>query len=104
MIVSRIIITIIENWTEEKQVSVKVLPWNERPADANNIKSKLQQYLEQEAPETTESETPETISKKPKVVVIPNLNWCFLRSMDGNDIQVDAIFRYSLMEYGHEKA
>lgn len=77
MIVSRIIITILENWAEEKQISVKVLPWNERPADANEIQSKLQQYLEQESQDTT--------SKKPEVVVIPNLNWCFLRSMDGLD-------------------
>jgi len=77
MVVSRIIITILENWAEEKQISVKVLPWNERPADANEIKSKLQQYLEQESQETD--------SKKPVVVVIPNLNWCFLRSMDGLD-------------------
>ena len=77
MVVSRIIITILENWAEEKQILVKVLPWNERPADANEIKSKLQQYLEQESQETD--------SKKPVVVVIPNLNWCFLRSMDGLD-------------------
>ena len=77
MVVSRIIITILENWVEEKQILVKVLPWNERPADANEIKYKLQQYLEQESQETD--------SKKPVVVVIPNLNWCFLRSMDGLD-------------------
>ncbi|MEO0924259.1 MAG: hypothetical protein AAFY63_00135 [Cyanobacteria bacterium J06643_13] len=77
MVVSRIIITILENWTEEKQVSVKVLPWNERPADPKTIQLKLRQYLEQK-PE-------EKIDKQPEVVVIPNLNWCFLRSMDGLD-------------------
>jgi len=77
MVVSRIIITILENWTEEKQVSVKVLPWKERPADPTTIQLKLQQYLEQK-PE-------EIIDKQPEVVVIPNLNWCFLRSMDGLD-------------------
>ena len=77
MVVSRIIITILENWTESKQVSVRVLPWNERPADANTIRSKLQQYLEPESQETK--------SKLPEVIVIPNLNWCFLRSMDGLD-------------------
>ena len=76
MVVSRIIITILENWTEEKQISVKVLPWNERPADADSIQSKLQQYLEVEA---------RTKSDRPQVIVIPNLNWCFLRSMDGLD-------------------
>ena len=77
MVVSRIIITILENWTEEKQISVNVLPWNDRPADANTIQSKLQQYLEVEAKETE--------SDRPEVIVIPNLNWCFLRSMDGLD-------------------
>ncbi len=77
MVVSRIIITIIENWVEEKQVSVKVLPWNERPADADSIQSKLQQYLEHEAKETK--------SELPQVMIVPNLNWCFLRSMDGLD-------------------
>ena len=77
MVVSRIIITILEKWTKEKQVSVKVLPWNKRPADADEIKSKLQQYLEVEARKTK--------SDRPEVIVIPNLNWCFLRSMDGLD-------------------
>lgn len=77
MVVSRIVITILENWTEEKQVSVKVLPWNERPADPEAIQFKLQQYLEQKPKEI--------IDKPPEVVVIPNLNWCFLRSMDGLD-------------------
>lgn len=76
MVVSRIIITILENWTEEKQVSVKVLPWNERPADPEAIQLKLQQYLEQ---------SEEKIDRQPEVVVIPSLNWCFLRSMDGLD-------------------
>ena len=77
MVVSRIIITILENWTEKKQVSVKILPWNERPADANSIQSKLQQYIEEEAEETK--------GELSEVIVIPNLNWCFLRSMDGLD-------------------
>ena len=77
MVVSRIIITILENWTEEKQVSVNVLPWNKRPADADSIRSKLQQYLEHEVKVTA--------NELPEVMVIPNLNWCFLRSMDGLD-------------------
>lgn len=76
MVVSRIIITILENWTEEKQISVQILPWNERPDDPEYIQLKLQQYLEQES---------EIIDKQPQVVVIPNLNWCFLRSMNGLD-------------------
>ena len=46
MVVSRIIITILENWAESKQVSVNILPWNERPADANSIQPKLVQHVE----------------------------------------------------------
>lgn len=77
MVVSRIIMTILEKWVIEKQVSVKILPWNSRPANPNSIQSKLQQYLEQEAEETANEQT--------QVIVIPNLSWCFLRSMDGLD-------------------
>ena len=77
MVVSRIIITILENWVESKQVSVNILPWNERPADANSIQPKLEQHLAKA--------TRENIDKQPEVIVIPNLGWCFLRSMDGLD-------------------
>ena len=77
MVVSRIIIAILENWATQKQVSVKILPWNSRPSDPESIKPKLQQYLEREATETA--------TKQPEVIVIPNLSWCFLRSMDGLD-------------------
>lgn len=77
MVVSRIIITILENWTESKQVLVNILPWNERPADANSIQPKLQQYLERE--------TERSNLQQPEIIVIPNLSWCFLRSMDGLD-------------------
>ena len=76
MVVSRIIITILQQWSTQKQVSVKVLPWNQRPA-VDSIYLNLKQYLEQEA-----SSTP---GDRPQVMVIPNLSWCFLRSMDGLD-------------------
>ncbi|WP_019508296.1 hypothetical protein [Pleurocapsa sp. PCC 7319] len=77
MVVSRIIITILENWSTQKQVSVKILPWNERPADVDSIELKLQQYLKREAGDIAR--------QQPEVMVIPNLSWCFLRSMDGLD-------------------
>ena len=77
MVVSRIIITILENWAESKQVSVNILPWNERPADANSIQPKLEHHLAKA--------TRENIDKQPEVIIIPNLGWCFLRSMDGLD-------------------
>lgn len=77
MVVSRIVIDIIENWSAEKEVSVRILPWNNRPADANTILEKLQHYVE--------TETTKIDSDLTEVIVIPNLSWCFLRSMDGLD-------------------
>ena len=77
MVVSRIVIEIIENWSAQKEVSVRILPWNNRPADADTILEKLQHYVE--------TETTEIDSDLTEVIVIPNLSWCFLRSMDGLD-------------------
>ncbi|MBE9045082.1 hypothetical protein IQ255_11815 [Pleurocapsales cyanobacterium LEGE 10410] len=76
MVVSRIVIEIIEAWATQKQVTVKILPWNSRPADPDSIQSKLQHYIEQD---------PADAAKKTEVMVIPNLSWCFLRAMDGLD-------------------
>ena len=77
MVVSRIIIEIIETWAEQEQALVNILPWNERPNDAELIQIELEQYIEQKAKKTA--------SKQTEVMVIPNLAWCFLRSMDGLD-------------------
>lgn len=75
MVVSRIVISILQEWSTPKQVSVKVLPWNERPV-VDSIRFNLQQYFEEANATQTEC---------PQVMVIPNLSWCFLRSMDGLD-------------------
>ncbi|BAY85263.1 hypothetical protein NIES267_47620 [Calothrix parasitica NIES-267] len=77
MVVSRIVIKILEDWATNKQVNIRILPWNARPSDPDSIQSQLQQYIEQEAKETTNEQI--------EVMVIPNLSWCFLRSMDGLD-------------------
>ena len=77
MVVSRIIIEIIETWAEQERVSINILPWNERPKNPDLIQIQLEQYIEQKAQENT--------SKPTEVMVIPNLAWCFLRSMDGLD-------------------
>ena len=77
MVVSRIIIEIIEPWAEQQQVSVNILPWNERPHNADLIQIELEKYIEQKANKTDSEST--------EVMVIPNLAWCFLRSMDGLD-------------------
>ena len=77
MVVSRIIIEIIDTWAEQQEVLVKILPWNGRPEDLDLIQIKLEQYIEQESNNTS--------SELTEVMVIPNLAWCFLRSMDGLD-------------------
>ena len=76
MVVSRIIIEIIETWAKQEQVLVNILPWNERPNNADLIQIKLEEYIEKK---------PKDTSKQIEVMVIPNLAWCFLRSMDGLD-------------------
>ena len=77
MVVSRIIIEIIEPWAKQEQALVNILPWNERPNNADLIQIELEKYIEQKAKKTA--------SKQTEVMVIPNLAWCFLRSMDGLD-------------------
>ena len=77
MIVSRIIIEIIETWAEQEQVSVNILPWNGRPKDLDSIQTELREYVKQKSPKDC--------SEQIEVMVIPNLAWCFLRSMDGLD-------------------
>ena len=77
MVVSRIIIEIIETWAKQEQVVINILPWNERPNNADLIQIKLEEYIEEKAKKTANKQT--------EVMVIPNLAWCFLRSMDGLD-------------------
>ena len=63
----------IEQWAKQKDVSMRLLPWNERPSDFTDIASKLEHSLESKSNEL----------EKAEIVVIPNLCWCFLRSLDG---------------------
>lgn len=76
--VSRILSESLEEWAEQKQILIRLLPWTKRPTCVETIKSKLQHYLEQEpiCKKNLESERYE-------VVIIPNLSWCFLRSLEG---------------------
>lgn len=75
--VSRILSETLKEWTEQKQITLKVLPLTARPHAIETIKSKLEHYLKQK------SEPYYSDSKASEVVVIPNLSWCFLRSLDG---------------------
>ena len=77
MVVSRLIIDTIEEWSVGKEVEIEILPWNNRPIEPDSIQPKLQHYLERKSNEITQGHT--------EVVVIPYLSWCFLRSMDGLD-------------------
>ena len=73
--VSRILSETLEEWTKQRQIKLKLLPLKNRPADIESTRSKLEHYLKQ--PEVEEED------RELEVVVIPNLSWCFLRSIEG---------------------
>ncbi|MEO1672165.1 MAG: helix-turn-helix domain-containing protein [Cyanobacteria bacterium J06631_2] len=74
--VSRILSETLEEWTEQRQIALKLLPFKYRPGELKEIKSKLEHHLCQD-PAQNEDERPL------EIVVIPNLSWCFLRSLEG---------------------
>ena len=75
--VSRILTDTLDQWAEQKQVTIRLVPLEARPALADSIESKLQHYLESEFVEAAGGK------RQLEVIVIPNLSWCFLRSIDG---------------------
>lgn len=74
--VSRILSETLEEWTRQKQVSMKLLPLTARPTDIETVKLKLEHYL-------VKSTENYSTRQQSEVVVIPNLNWFFLRSLEG---------------------
>ena len=75
--VSRILSETLPEWAKQKQVSIKLLPFTSRPEAIASTKSKLEHYIKRKStPNYSETQ-------KLEVVVIPNLSWCFLRSLDG---------------------
>ena len=74
--VSRILTETLQEWTEQKQVSINLLPLKARPAQIETIESKLKHYFEQQS-DGKDSDA------QLEVAVIPNLGWCFLRSLEG---------------------
>lgn len=76
-VVSRILSEALEEWADQKQVSIKVLSLKARPNDTQTIKSQLEDYLENQSQEDNHN------SQEREVIVIPNLCWCFLRSVEG---------------------
>lgn len=75
--VSRILTESLADWAEQKQIPVRLLPLKARPEIADTIESKLKHYLEEEFVEEAIG------THQPEIVVLPNLSWCFLRSLEG---------------------
>lgn len=74
--VSKILSETLEKWTRQKQIPLNLLPFTARPLDITSIKSKLEKYL---AKKSEDKESEEQL----EIVLIPNLGWCFLRSLEG---------------------
>ena len=75
--VSRILSANLIEWAEQQNVFLRLLPLTARPIAIESIKSKLEHYLEQK------TAINDNENQKPEVLVIPNLSWCFLRSLEG---------------------
>jgi len=73
--VSRILTESLQNWASEKQITLRPMEWIGRPQEVESIATKLQQQLGRGILTAN--------SKEPEIVIIPNLSWCFLRSVDG---------------------
>lgn len=73
--VSRILTESLQDWASEQQINIRLLQWIGRPQEVENIAIRLRQQLGRG--------TLTASMKEPEIVVIPNLSWCFLRSVDG---------------------
>ena len=74
--VSRILTETLQEWSEQKQLSIELLPIKARPAQIETVESKLKHYFEEQSDS-------KDFEEQLKVAVIPNLGWCFLRSLEG---------------------
>lgn len=72
--VSRILNESLQDWLSEIDLPVKMLDWVERPADPEQIKTKLQHQLGRGLVHP---------QSRSEIVIIPNLSWCFLRCVEG---------------------
>ncbi|MBV6624819.1 MAG: ArsR family transcriptional regulator [Rivularia sp. (in: Bacteria)] len=73
--VSRILTESLQDWASEREIKLRPLQWIGRPQKVESIAIRLRQQLGRG--------TLTANSKEPEIVVIPNLSWCFLRSVDG---------------------
>lgn len=83
--VSRILTETLEDWAEQKQITIRLLPLKARPEIADTIESKLKHYIEEEFVEEAAGDRKgdESRNRELEIVVLPNLSWCFLRSIEG---------------------
>ena len=65
----------LDSWAAENEIPLRPLKLNYRPAQLEDIITQLHQQLE-----VRESVA---AAKQPEIVVIPNLNWCYLRCFAG---------------------
>ncbi len=75
--VSSLIVDTIKKWSLQKQIVIKVLPLDARPPDMKSIIPIVEDFLEEQGHNV---ETQQNISE---VFVIPSLDFCFLRSVEG---------------------
>ncbi|VEP12535.1 conserved hypothetical protein [Hyella patelloides LEGE 07179] len=75
--VSIIISETMKKWSQQKQIDIKLLPLTARPTEITDIKAKLEHFLKYKSEKENHDE------KSVEVMVIPNLGWCFLRSLNG---------------------
>lgn len=75
--VSRILAETLDNWIDKPDISIKLLPLEARPEFADSIKDKLKHYLEDKR------NLEDSVSQHSEIMVLPNLSWCFLRSLEG---------------------
>ncbi|ACB53226.1 hypothetical protein cce_3878 [Crocosphaera subtropica ATCC 51142] len=75
--ISPVIADSIKKWSLQKQIAVKVLPFDARPPDMKSIIPIVKDFLQEQGQKT---ETKQDVSE---VFVIPNLDFCFLRSVEG---------------------
>lgn len=73
--VSRVMAEGLEDWAKERQIPIELLFWTARPDNIEAIASELERELK--------LENSATDSESLKIAVIPNLGWCFLRSIEG---------------------
>ncbi|MDJ0597833.1 MAG: helix-turn-helix domain-containing protein [Crocosphaera sp.] len=78
--ISPLISETIKKWSLQKQLTVKVLPLNARPTNLNNLLSILENFVKN--PEENQQNKDDSL----EVLVIPNLDFCFLRSVEGLDV------------------